>query len=543
MYRPRIERAVNAAHLIGNIPISSTSVLEIGSASDLLSKRFLRRNPAAKWYKKETIPNDSVEKYNVIVFRYSWYESTGAIPGYESLSSLLVDRGLVIFEYCNLAYWQDLFLTLGTNPPELKQHTPGLKIPVFIDEVMRGVSESGFIILRAQAIKVNLPNPISAMIDSVCRMEIFGKKLDEDLVKTRLSEQGYVLAARLATLPGSSERDCRRHVRLTIAVLAMAPTFADVRTKLPLAAFASVPDVEVIYIEKQGSLPSIPIGQPKVLIVQRQLPESDDAWKSVVEKLHEKGWAVIAEWDDHPDLFARPIREKFDKFPWASVRFSDAVQTSTEALAAEIQKVASVDVAVFDNRLLELPDYVVKPKGKNVRIFIGGLNRTIELLTVAAQLNELIAKGHCFELTVLQDRSVYEAIHTSQKEFFPSLKYDEYHNVLSRCHIALMPLSESLGNRCKSDLKWVECAGHGIACVGSNTVYGETIRHGIDGLVAHSIDDFGSHVLSLLTNPDLMYRIGFEARQRVANSRLLCQVIEQRLEWYSSVWNRVFRTE
>ena len=62
--------------------------------------------------------------------------------------------------------------------------------------------------------------------------------------------------------------------RLVIAMLAMAPGFADVRTRIPLATFAGLPDVNVHYIERSAALPELPINQPKVLIVLRQLPQS-----------------------------------------------------------------------------------------------------------------------------------------------------------------------------------------------------------------------------------------------------------------------------
>ena len=96
-------------------------------------------------------------------------------------------------------------------------------------------------------------------------------------------------------------------------MLAMAPDFAEVRTKLPLAALQTRVDIEVVYMERKGSIPSLPVDQPKVLIVQRQLPDSESSWAETVDRLHHKGWAVIAEWDDHPDLFAASVRANFDK--------------------------------------------------------------------------------------------------------------------------------------------------------------------------------------------------------------------------------------
>lgn len=535
-----IERGVSAIHLVGVIPLNVGSVLEIGSVTDQLRESFLRRNPATSWTHERSLPSDDHHEYGAILLRASGYEARKATVTLKAVRRLLSIGGVLIFELPNPAHWYGLFLALSGATSDSASPITDWLFPVSMEALDQGFADAGMMLRRAQVVRVALPDAVSEMVDRICRAELFGRELSAERVKARLAERSYILSA---CFPKQAENG-RRHgithsVRLTIAVLAMAPSFADVRTKLPLAAFASLPDVEVIYIEKQGNLPSLPIDQAKVLVVQRQLPDNEDAWRSVIGRLHEKGWAVIAEWDDHPDLFAAPIRAKFDKAPWASVRLADAVQTSTSALGREIRRQGCEDVIVFDNRLLELPEVTSGHRDNAVRILLSGLNRTAEFLNVVEQLNELIARGHSLDLTVVQDRVVYDAIKSPKKTFFPHLKYDEYNIVIRRCNVVLMPLFDSLGNRCKSDLKWVECASHGMACIGSRVVYGETIRHGIDGLVADEVADFGGHVLTLIKMPGLITSLGEAARLRVANERMLYQVVEERISWYLSVWERV----
>lgn len=535
------DQGVSPTHFLGLIPLTAESVLEISSTVDNLGEYFLRRSPSATWNRVKQLSADMAERFNAVVIRKSSYDAKDVFETLNIIKYLLKDNGVAIVEVSNPAHWQLLFLSLSSNEPFQAMPTADLGFPLSIEAIDRRFNHAGLSLRKAQAVKPALPLAISEMVDKICRQEGFVRPLNAELIKTKLSERSYLLCGSLsAQSEASIQHKASHRTRLTIAMLAMAPSFADVRTKLPLSAYATLPDVEVVYFERQGSLPSLPVDQPKVLVVQRQLPDAEDAWQAVVDRLHTKGWAVVAEWDDHPDLFAPAIRAKFDKVPWASVKLADAVQTSTELLASEIRRVVHRDVVVFDNRLLELPRIAPESKDGTVRVLMAGLNRTSEFLKVVEQLNQILVQGHRLEFIVVQDRRVFDAIHSSHKKFFPQLNYEEYNNVLSICNLVLMPLSDSLGNRCKSDLKWVECASHGIACIGSRVVYGETIRHGVDGLLADEIDDFGRHVISLLKSPGLITQLGTEARRRVANERLLCQVVEQRVSWYLSVWQSVF---
>ena len=389
-------------------------------------------------------------------------------------------------------------------------------------------------------------------------------KLNESEANERLGHELEIVCGHSKPLEMTS-----RPLRLVIGMLAMAPDFADVRTKLPLAALKTIPDLDVIYMERKGNIPNVPVDQAKVLIVQRQLPDAEASWQETIHRLHQKGWAVIAEWDDHPDLFAPSVRANFDKVPWGSVRLADGVQTSTETLAKVIRKVRldgqsgalhrslrSIpgstidDVVVFENCLLELPqersredrffakhsEAPLATGGHSPMIFFGALNRTTEALELIAAINPILEQFTNAAITILHDRKVFDAISVTRKRFIQRLSYIDYHKLLNSCDIALLPLEAHHANACKSDVKWVECAANQVLCIASPTVYSDSIRHGQTGLIAQTYDDFAKHLREMLDQPTEILRMTELARREILEKRLLYRSIESRIEWYESVW-------
>jgi hypothetical protein len=389
-------------------------------------------------------------------------------------------------------------------------------------------------------------------------------KLNESEANERLGHELEIVCGHSKPLEMTS-----RPLRLVIGMLAMAPDFADVRTKLPLAALKTIPDLDVIYMERKGNIPNVPVDQAKVLIVQRQLPDAEASWQETIHRLHQKGWAVIAEWDDHPDLFAPSVRANFDKVPWGSVRLADGVQTSTETLAKVIRKVRldgqsgalhrslrSIpgstidDVVVFENCLLELPqersredrffakhfEAPLATGGHSPMIFFGALNRTTEALELIAAINPILEQFTNAAITILHDRKVFDAISVTRKRFIQRLSYIDYHKLLNSCDIALLPLEAHHANACKSDVKWVECAANQVLCIASPTVYSDSIRHGQTGLIAQTYDDFAKHLREMLDQPTEILRMTELARREILEKRLLYRSIESRVGWYEGVW-------
>ena len=105
--------------------------------------------------------------------------------------------------------------------------------------------------------------------------------------------------------------------------------------------------------------------------------------------------------------------------------------------------------------------------------------------------------------------------------------------------MALLPLSESRFNACKSDLKYLECAAHGVACLASPTVYGSTIRHGETGLIYRSPAEFEALLRRLVAEPALRSSLIAAAYREVARDRMLGPVVRDRHRWYLGMGGRL----
>ena len=104
--------------------------------------------------------------------------------------------------------------------------------------------------------------------------------------------------------------------------------------------------------------------------------------------------------------------------------------------------------------------------------------------------------------------------------------------LLRSCDVAWLPLEDNRFNRMKSDLKFLECAGHQVAALASPTVYQETVRDGVTGLLYRSREEFCQRLEQLLRNGDLRRRLSTSAYVWVRKERLLSQHYRRRYEWY-----------
>jgi len=91
-----------------------------------------------------------------------------------------------------------------------------------------------------------------------------------------------------------------------------------------------------------------------------------------------------------------------------------------------------------------------------------------------------------------------------------------YYNILSSADINLAVLYNGVFEGCKSEVKWIEAGCFGIPSVVSNTEnYRDIIKHGEDGFIANGPDDFYLYIKALIESPELRYKIGKNAYDRI----------------------------
>lgn len=289
---------------------------------------------------------------------------------------------------------------------------------------------------------------------------------------------------------------------------------------------ATIPGVRTLSVVNSLNLNAPLPEEEKVFIWQRaklRLPED----LRLQRELLRQGYLVVAEIDDDPRNWPHHAENGYFTF-----RACHGVQTSTAALADYLRQ-HNPHVAIFENQLASLPPPRKYEASEKIGLFFGALNREPDWAPIMPALNRILADyDDRAQVKVLHDRRFFDALTTWHKQFEPFVPYERYCEVLRSCEIALLPLEPTPFNLMKSDLKFIECAGHGVVALASPTVYDKTVKDGNTGVLYRSVGEFESKLRELLDNVELRRAISANAYQWVADNRLLCQHYRQRRAWY-----------
>ena len=355
----------------------------------------------------------------------------------------------------NVAHWQRLELLLQGRTP------PG---PVFDSQQVRNLlGDAGWTLQSAGARQGNPKQNDQALakwsgLASSLNLSV------QQLGRSLLPKQWMVSAVNGPV-----------HAGLYIAAVGLPPRVAgtnEARMQYPLNALKTLPGVRCVHGEGRLSIP--PQFQPGILMLSRQFMNSPDMLSSLETKVRE-GWVLVADMDDDPLHW--PEYQASDFLAFKGVH---AVTVSTPELARRI--------AVWNPHVHVLPNAVhwiqtkltAIPKQKpRVRVFFGALNRQPDWQAIMPGLvAAAVNLGDSIEFVVVHDQAFHDALpKTSVKSFHPTLSHAAYGELLASCDIALLPLLDNAFNRCKSDLKLIECAAAGVVPICASVVYADNPAH------------------------------------------------------------------
>lgn len=322
--------------------------------------------------------------------------------------------------------------------------------------------------------------------------------------------------------------------KLLVQTLLISTIASDtVRVYQPDRLLRTIPGVRTLSQVKGADLKAARSDEAKVFIWQR------DRWdlKQAIDKqrtLLRLGYLTIAEIDDDPRFWKEHREHDFMIF-----RSCHCIQTSTEPLA-EFLRQLNPHVKIFPNQVLALPDRRVYDEDTPVTLFFGAINREADWMPLMEAINRVLGEwGDRVWVVVVYDRRFYEALATPHKTFEPLCDYDRYHEILHQCDLSILPLNDTEFNRMKSDLKFIECAKHGVAVLASSTVYDRSIVDGDNGLLYRSIEEFEVKLKQLLEHRDWRQKLAQNAYEWVKQNRLLCQHYRSRYHWYLEMYARL----
>ncbi len=306
---------------------------------------------------------------------------------------------------------------------------------------------------------------------------------------------------------------------------------SEVRVQEPMRALASDASILPRVVERIDEAADPP-DLPRIFVLHRPRLTGEDGF-AVVRYLIDRGYVVVCEFDDHPDYI--PVLQGIDVLNFRAVH---AVQTSTPALAAVLRR-ENPEVAVFPNAIARLPQPRNFADPDGMTLFFGGLNREQDWPDLMPALNAAAAAaGPRLRFRVVADHGFFEALRTPHKHFTPICDYDAYRGLLGGCEISFMPLADTPFNRCKSDLKFLEAASHGLAAVASEVAYGASIEDGVTGLIFRDGQELYDRLMRLVASPATARAMGEAARAHVAAQRMLAYQVGARAAWYRDLWAR-----
>jgi SAM-dependent methyltransferase len=315
-------------------------------------------------------------------------------------------------------------------------------------------------------------------------------------------------------------------------IIGEVPVTARPRVLEPQQLLTTIPGVQASSSVRSVHFSHLPNVTDKVFIWHRTGLSRQDLPN--MKQLLRLGFLLVAEFDDDPLRFPHHAANDFLTF-----RGCHCVQTSTEPLA-EFLRQHNPHVAVFANHLFRLPPPRTYPADDRVTLFFGAVNREEEWPALLPALNRILrAYGERVRVAVIHDRQFFDALQTPAKTFEPYCPFERYEEILHGSDIALLPLSPTRFNGMKSDLKFVECAGHGVVALASPTVYERTIRDGELGFLFRSPEEFEERLRRLIEDRELRQRIAGNAYRWVRAERLQAQHYRRRYEWYLEMCDRL----
>jgi SAM-dependent methyltransferase len=321
--------------------------------------------------------------------------------------------------------------------------------------------------------------------------------------------------------------------QLTLVSTMLSPIggVSEVRVIEPRQALQADPSVLTKVVANTDD-PPLDVEGPRIFIFHRPLL-AGDAGLERVKVLLDRGWVVVCEFDDHPDYI--PVLQRPDIHNFRAVH---AVQTTTKPLASVLYQY-NPEIVVFENAISRLPDIENFTQNNRMSLLFAGLNREGEWPQYVSSLNSVSKRvGERLHFEIINDRALFDALETENKSFTPLCDYETYRNILAKCEISFMPLSDTPFNRCKSDLKFIEAAACRVTALASAVVYGDRIEDGRTGVIFRTPDELEQRLSRLVANPEVARAIGDAGRQYIRDNRMLAYQLPQRAAWYQSLWER-----
>jgi SAM-dependent methyltransferase len=483
---PVLATSDSGAQLAEKVPLSARVVVHLGCGGGALGVALRRRHPAVRLIGIEADPGQAARASEVFDQVYCLAAEPGPLPRLAAADCIVVAPGIL----------------------------EGLSEPVVVLGELAGALAPGGMLLVALS---------GADLDSQHRM---------------LAAAGLLVLDAGEVQSGATRHICwrlglarREQLHIVSTMLPPVGGVSQVRVLEPMEALGAEAGITTAIASRLDMVPHLE-GEAGIFILHRPALLGSDGLKQLRE-LMARGWVVVCEFDDFPAQI--PILYRSDVHNFRAVH---AIQTSTPALA-EVLGRENPEIAVFPNAIRALPEVVNFADPGQVTLLFAALNREEDWPGHVEALNAAAADaGGALRFHVIADQAFFDALATPHKAFTPLCDYETYLGILSRCEVSFMPLRDTLFNRCKSDLKYLEAAAHRAVALASPTVYGGSIRDGVNGLLFDGPQGLYDRLMQVVADPDGARAMAERARTDIAGHRMLAYQMPARVKWYRDLWAR-----
>ncbi len=534
--------------LLDKIPLSARTVLDVGCAQGALGEAYLRRNPNARMLgidtDEESVAHAASRLSEVVCADVEATPMPFAVPDgidcivygdvlehlREPWSVLaahveyLAPDGTVLICMPNVEHWRfALALLNGTFDYEEQGLFDRTHLRWFTPRTMGKIlTEAGLQLCDVAARPIAMEDASRFTNAMAPALRALGVEPADYL--NRAGPLQYIWRAR-KTMPE----------RMVVNATMLTPQggVSDVRVVEPIRALRTDSSFFSTIVSEHELEPSIP-GAPRLAVLHRPLLFGDSGIARVRAMLA-KGYLIVCEFDDHP-VFMEERGVALDTL--LTFKAVHAVQTSTAPLA-EVLREHNPEVGLFPNGIFELPPVHNFNDPDKLTLFFAALNRGEDWAPFMPALNEVArAVGGRLHVEVVHDQAFFDALETPHKSFTPMCDYPTYLRMLGNADIAFMPLVDTVFNRAKSDLKFIEAAAARVAALASRVVYQATIEDGVTGLMFETPAQLRAALLRMLAYPEAARRMADAARAHVAKHRMAAYQVAPRAAWYRSLWAR-----
>ena len=154
------------------------------------------------------------------------------------------------------------------------------------------LEEAGLAVRKKTPRKVPLNSARQEQFLAVIAPALHQLGIDPAQAQERMQALQYVLVAQKPPL----------RPLLAIHQWIMTKGVLEARTDPPVAALGSLPDLVATKNAVSEGVPKPSGEHDHILVMQRQMVVNRDLWFASIRSLIAKGWLLVADWDDHPDL-------------------------------------------------------------------------------------------------------------------------------------------------------------------------------------------------------------------------------------------------